>query len=153
MKHKKSILIVDDDRAILKTAKEILQIEGYYVDAVETGLEAIKKSQATFYHLALLDIKLPDMEGTELLNKMHRTTPKMIKIMITGFPSLDNAVEALNQGADAYLLKPVKPEELLKTVEEKLKEQEDAEKMSEENVKEWIQTKVQKLMANKDADI
>ena len=153
MKHKKSILIVDDDRAILKTAKEILQLEGYYVDAVETGLEAIKKSQATFYHLALLDIKLPDMEGTELLNKMHRTTPKMMKIMITGFPSLDNAVEALNQGADAYLLKPVKPEELLKTVKEKLKDQEDAEKMSEENVKEWIQTKVQKLMANKDADI
>jgi len=153
MNHKKSILIVDDDRAILNTAKEILQLEGYDVDVVETGLEAIKKTQTTFYHLALLDIKLPDMEGTELLNKMHRTTPKMMKIMITGFPSLDNAVDALNQGADAYLLKPVKPEELLKTVEEKLKEQEDAEKMSEENVKEWIQTKVQRLMANKDADI
>jgi DNA-binding NtrC family response regulator len=153
MNHKKSILIVDDDRAILNTAKEILQLEGYYVDVVETGLEAIKKTQATFYHLALLDIKLPDMEGTELLNKMHRTTPKMMKIMITGFPSLDNAVEALNQGADAYLLKPVKPEELLKTVEEKLKEQEEVEKMSEENVKEWIQTKVQRLMANKDAEI
>ena len=153
MNRKKSILIVDDDRAILNTAKEILQLEGYDVDVVETGLEAIKKTQTTFYHLALLDIKLPDMEGTELLNKMHRTTPKMMKIMITGFPSLDNAVDALNQGADAYLLKPVKPEELLKTVEEKLKEQEDAEKMSEENVKEWIQTKVQRLMANKDADI
>jgi DNA-binding NtrC family response regulator len=153
MNHKKSILIVDDDRAILNTAKEILQLEGYDVDVVETGLEAIKKTQTTFYHLALLDIKLPDMEGTELLNKMHRTTPKMMKIMITGFPSLDNAVDALNQGADAYLLKPVKPEELLKTVEEKLKEQEDAEKMSEDNVKEWIQTKVQRLMANKDADI
>ena len=153
MNHKKSILIVDDDRAILNTAKDILQLEGYDVDVVETGLEAIKKTQTTFYHLALLDIKLPDMEGTELLNKMHRTTPKMMKIMITGFPSLDNAVDALNQGADAYLLKPVKPEALLKTVEEKLKEQEDAEKMSEENVKEWIQTKVQRLMANKDADI
>ena len=153
MKDKKSILIVDDDRAILKTAKEILQLEGYCVDAAETGLEAIKKSQAAFYHLALLDIKLPDMEGTELLTKMHKTTPEMMKVMITGFPSLDNAVEALNQGADAYLLKPVKPEELLKIVREKLREQEEAEKMSEENVKEWIQTKVQKLMANKDAEI
>ncbi len=153
MNRKKSILIVDDDRAILNTAKEILQLEGYDVDAVETGLEAIKKTQAAFYHLALLDIKLPDMEGTELLNKMHRTTPKMMKIMITGFPSLDNAVEALNQGADAYLLKPVNPEELLQTVAEKLKEQEDAETMSEENVKEWIQTKVQRLMANNDAEI
>ncbi len=153
MNRKKSILIVDDDRAILNTAKEILQLEGYDVDAVETGLEAIKRTQAAFYHLALLDIKLPDMEGTELLNKMHRTTPKMMKIMITGFPSLDNAVEALNQGADAYLLKPVNPEELLQTVAEKLKEQEDAETMSEENVKEWIQTKVQRLMANNDAEI
>jgi DNA-binding NtrC family response regulator len=150
---KKSILIVDDDIAILKYATHILQLEGYDVDAAETGFEAIEKSNARFYNLALLDIKLPDMEGTELLTKMHRTTPSMMKIMVTGFPSLNNAVEALNLGADAYLLKPVELEELLKVVKEKLKEQEEVEKMSEERVADWIKTRVQKLMATNNAEL
>ena len=150
---KKSILVVDDDTAILKYATRILQSEGYDVDAAETGFEAIEKSNTHFYNLALLDIKLPDMEGTELLTKMHRTTPSMMKIMVTGFPSLENAVEALNMGADAYLLKPVKLDELLKVVKEKLQEQEDAEKMSEERVADWIKTRVQKLMANNNAEL
>ena len=154
MEHmKKSILIVDDDRAILKNAKDVLRLEGYCVDMAETGKEAIEKSSAQFYNLVLLDIKLPDMEGTELLTKMHRTTPKMMKIMITGYPSLKNAVEALNLGADAYLMKPIDPEELLKVVEEKLKEQEEAEEMSKEKIKEWIETRVQKLRANDNAKL
>lgn len=144
---KKSILIVDDDGAILKNAKDVLQLEGYYVDTVETGMEAIEKSKTNFYNLVLLDIKLPDMEGTELLTKMHRTVPKMMKIMITGYPSLENTVEALNLGADAYLLKPVNPEMLLKVVEEKLKEQEETDNMSKERVNEWIKNRVQKLKA------
>jgi YesN/AraC family two-component response regulator len=93
------------------------------------------------------------MEGTELLTKMHRTTPSMMKIMVTGFPSLNNAVEALNMGADAYLLKPVELEELLKVVKEKLKEQEEVEKMSEERVADWIKTRVQKLMATNNAEL
>jgi DNA-binding NtrC family response regulator len=150
---KKSILVVDDDTAILKYAKDILQLEGYDVDVAETGFNAIEKSNAHFYNLALLDIKLPDMEGTELLTKMHRTTPTMMKIMVTGFPSLENAVEALNMGADAYLLKPVELEELLKVVKEKLKEQEEVEKMSDERVADWIKTRVQKLMANNNAEL
>ena len=148
---KKRILIVDDDRAILKNAKDILLLGGYCVDAVETGQEAIEKSKAQFYNLTLLDIKLPDMEGTQLLAKMHRTTPKMIKIMITGYPLLDNAVEALNLGADAYLMKPIDPEKLLQIVEEKLKEQEEAEEINKERVVKWIKTRVQKLKANDNA--
>ena len=150
---KKSILIVDDDITILKYATHILQLEGYDVEVAETGFEAIEKSNAHFYNLALLDIKLPDMEGTKLLTKMHRTTPSMMKIMVTGFPSLNNAVEALNMGADAYLLKPVELEKLLRVVKEKLKEQEEVEKMSEERVADWIKTRVQKLMATNNAEL
>ena len=148
---KKSILVVDDDKAILKYAKGILQLEGYDVDVAETGFDALEKSNNRFYNLALLDIMLPDIQGTELLTKMHRTTPKMMKIMVTGFPSFDNAVEALNMGADAYLLKPVELEELLSVVKEKLYEQEEAEKMSEEQVADWINFRIQKLKANDDA--
>ena len=139
------MLVVDDDVNILKSFKNILQLEGYNVDMAKTGREAIEKSAAHFYNLALLDIRLPDMEGTKLLTKMHRTTLKTMKIMVTGYPSLNNAVEALNLGADAYIIKPVNPEELLRLVKEKLKEQEEAERMSEEKVAEWIRTRARKL--------
>ena len=142
---KKSILIVEDDKAIIKSLKEILQSEGYSVDTAETGREAIQKSKAQFYNLVLLDIKLPDMEGTKLLVTMHETSPIMVKIMITGYPSLENAVEALNMGADAYILKPVNPEKLLALIEEKLKKQSQAEKMTEEKVVDWVKTRASKI--------
>lgn len=142
---KKSILIVDDDRTILRSLREILEFEGYSVETVQTGQEAIEKSKTEFYNLALLDIKLPDMEGTKLLEAMHETSPRMVKIMVTGYPALQNAVEALNMGADAYLMKPVHPQRMLKVVEEKLKEQEEAKSMTEEKVAQWIETRVKKL--------
>jgi len=142
---KKSILIVDDDRTILKSLREILESEGYSVETVETGKEAIEKTKTQFYNLALLDIKLPDIEGTKLLKAMCETSPKMVKIMVTGYPALENAVEALNMGADAYLMKPVTPEKMLKVVEKKLKEQEEAKSMTEEKVAQWIETRVKKL--------
>ena len=142
---KKSILIVDDDRTILRSLREILEFEGYSVETVQTGQEAIEKSKTEFYNLALLDIKLPDMEGTKLLEAMHETSPRMVKIMVTGYPALQNAVESLNMGADAYLMKPVHPQRMLKVVEEKLKEQEEAKSMTEEKVAKWIETRVKKL--------
>jgi DNA-binding NtrC family response regulator len=142
---KKSVLIVEDDKVIIKSLREILQSEGYSVDTAETGREAIEKSEIQFYNLALLDIRLPDMEGTKLLTTMHETLPKMVKIMITGYPSLENAAEALNQGADAYIIKPVKPEKLLGLIEEKLRKQSQAEKITEEKVVDWVKTRASKI--------
>ena len=142
---KKSILIVDDDKAILESLKTILVLEGYSVDTAETGREAIEKSKEKSFNLTLLDIRLPDMEGTSLLTAMHQTTPRMMKIMVTGYPTLENAVESVNQRADAYLIKPVKREKLLKVIADKLEEQEEAVKMGEEKVAEWIETRATKL--------
>jgi len=142
---KASILIVDDERAILQTLKAILESKGYITDTAETGGEAIEKSKSKFFNLALLDIRLPDMEGTKLLTEMKDTHPTMVKIMITGHASMENAVESLNLGADAYLMKPVKPEELLKTIEEKLKAQEIAEKMTQQAVTHWIETRAKRM--------
>jgi len=144
-KDRPSILIVEDDPNIRETLKTILQKKGYNTDTAKNGKEAIQKSEAQFFNLALLDIKLPDIEGTKLLTTMHKTIPRMIKIIITGYPSLENAVKALNQGADAYIIKPVKPERLLALIEEKLKEQRQAEKMTQEKMTEWIKTRVRKL--------
>jgi len=141
----RAILIVDDDEIIRETLKDLLESKGYTVETVETGKEALEKSKSRSFNLALLDIKLPDMEGTELLRKMHGLTPRTMKIMITAYGTLKNAMDSLNFGADAYLLKPINQEQLLKTVEEKLREQYATEAMSEEEVAEWIQTRMQKL--------
>jgi len=143
--NKPRILIVEDDANIRETISTILQQKGYITDTAKNGQEAIQKSKEKFFNLTLLDIKLPDMEGTKLLTTMHETSPKMVKIMVTGYPSLENAVEALNQGADTYIIKPVKPEKLLALIEEKLKKQSQAEKMTEEKVTEWIKTRARKL--------
>lgn len=120
-KSKKSILVVDDDKSILRTLTRILQKAGYDVDGAETGMEAAAKAEKRCYDLALVDVRLPDMDGTDLLADMKETLRSTVKIMITGFPSLETGVKALDGGADAYLVKPVRPEELLMLIEEKLK--------------------------------
>lgn len=146
---KPRILVVDDDLDILQSLKEILETKGYNVEVAENAQKGLEMARKKFFNLAILDIKLPDMEGTELLAKIHKEKPEMMKVMLTGYPSLDNAVQALNLGADAYLMKPVNPEELLRVVEEKLKEQSEAESMTEEKVAEWIEKRIQKLEQQK----
>lgn len=123
---KKRILVIDDDKSILRTFTRILQKSGYEIDVAETGKEGLEKSKSKSYDLALIDIRLPDMDGTDLLMKLQQTMSHAIKIMITGFPSLETGVKALDEGADAYLVKPVKPEELLALIEEKFKAKEAA---------------------------
>jgi len=108
------LLIVDDDENIRKVLTTILEEEGYKVESVDTARKAIERVKRKFYNLALIDIRLPDMEGIELLTKMRNTTPKMRKIIITGYPTLQNAVEAVNRGADAYIMKPFEMEKVSK---------------------------------------
>jgi len=139
------ILVVEDNESIRKVLEAILEEEGYVVDTAENGKEAIRKSNAKFYNLALIDIRLPDMEGTKLLTAMKETTPKMVKIMITGYPSLQNAIEAVNKGADAYILKPFDMDNVLNKIREHLKKQQEAKKYSQEKVKEFIETRVKEL--------
>lgn len=127
---KKTILVVDDDKSILRTFTRILQKSGYEIDVAETGKEAVEKAENHRYDFALVDIRLPDMDGTDLLAKLKRQLQSTVKIMITGFPSLETGVKALDEGADAYLVKPVKPQELLMLLEEKLKNREEPAEVS-----------------------
>jgi len=143
------ILVVDDDESIRKTLAAILEEEGYVVDTAENGKDAIKKSNQRFYNLALIDIRLPDMAGTELLTSMKETTPKMVKIIITGYPSLQTAVEAVNKGADAYILKPFKMSNVLDMIEKHLRKQQEEKKYSEEKVTEFIETRAKELEEEK----
>mgnify|MGYP005852512897 CR=1 FL=1 len=150
--HKRArILVIDDDESIRKVLATILEEKGFIVDTAKDGKEAIKKSKEKFYNLALMDIRLPDTNGTKLLTKIRDTTPKMRKIIITGYPSLQNVVEALNKGADAYITKPFDMDKVLKTIEEQLKKQEEEKKYCQEKVTEFIETRVKELEEEKTA--
>ena len=109
------------------------------------GREAIKKSESTAYNVALIDIRLPDMEGTELLTSMKDTVPKVRKIIITGYPSMQNAIDAVNRNADAYLVKPVDVDKLLELVRRQLKLQEAEKKYNQQKVAEFIETRAKEI--------
>jgi len=116
------ILIVDDDADIRKVLSSILSEEGYIVATVENGKQALKATESELFDLALIDVELPGMKGTELLHKLKEKQPRMVKIIVTGYPSFDNAMRAVNEGADGYILKPFEAKKLLKTVRKHLDE-------------------------------
>lgn len=145
MEKKGTVLVVDDDPSIRKVLAAILEEKGYNVETVETGQKAIRKSESAFYNVALIDIRLPDMEGIELLTKMRHTVPEMAKIMITGYPSLQNAVAALNRGADAFIIKPLNIDNTLVVIENLLQRQRESLKMTQEKIAEYIETRAKQL--------
>jgi DNA-binding NtrC family response regulator len=139
------ILAIDDDESILKTISMTLEHAGYVVHTAENGKEAIEKTAANFYNLALIDIRLPDMEGTELLTAMKETTPRMVKIILTGYPALQNAVKAINKGVDAYLIKPVNTDELLKVIKEHIDKQKHEREYGQQRMTEFVETRLREL--------
>lgn len=111
-----NILIVDDDTGVRDMLSSVLNDEGYSVEAVENGKKAIKACEKSPFDVALIDIELPDTKGTELLNRLKKMQPKMIRIIITGHPSIENAMKAVNERADGYVLKPFEVTELLEMI-------------------------------------
>jgi DNA-binding NtrC family response regulator len=139
------ILVVDDDESIRTVLTVVLEEKGYTVDTAGSGNEGIERTKTSFYNLALVDIRLPDMEGTQVLAKMNETAPEIRKIIITGYPSVQNAIDALNKGAHAYIMKPFDMDNVLRTIEEQLKKQEEEKKYGKEKVTEFIETRVKEL--------
>jgi DNA-binding NtrC family response regulator len=128
-----SILVVDDDADVRKSLSSILSKEGYSVETVENGKQATRISEKSRFDIALIDIKLPDMEGTELLHRLKENQPHMVKIVITGFPTLENAMETVNEGADGYILKPFDTEKLLEMIRKHLKRE------TAEHISNWME--------------
>jgi DNA-binding NtrC family response regulator len=139
------IIVIDDEESVRKSLKAVLEDKGYVVDTAENGQEAIMKCKTKFYNLALIDIRLPDMDGVKLLSAIGEGTPRMVKIIITGYPSLDSAIDAVNKGADGYVVKPFTMPKLLHTIQEHLQEQRETKKYSEEKVKEYIESRAMEL--------
>jgi len=147
------ILVVDDDDMILESLVSILESEGYIASTARTGKEAIAKTEKEFFNAMLIDIHLPDMTGIEVLSRIKETTPKMKKLILTGFPETHTAIDAVNKNADAYLVKPFDPEILLDLIEQNLNQQEKELKYTQEKVLDYIKTRVRHLDEAENAEI
>jgi len=140
-----AILIIDDDKEICKTLKSILESNGYKVDVAYTAAEGRNRCDKKFYDAVLIDIKLPDAEGVDFISKLSLRNPSMVKIIITGYPSMLNATEALNKGVDAYLVKPFEPGDLVVTVKKTLKESSERLRVVQNRVLAHLSESIKKL--------
>jgi DNA-binding response OmpR family regulator len=110
------ILVVDDEKTARMSLADILRIEGYNVTTAESGVEAVKEFSENSYDLMLLDIKMPGMDGVEVMQKAIEITPDTLIILLTAHGSMESAIAALRKGAHDYLIKPSSPQEILSSV-------------------------------------
>lgn len=123
------ILVVDDKKGFLDSMRLILG-ERFQVDTAQSGREAIERISEKRYDVAVIDIVLPDLLGTDLLDRIKKLSPFTEVIMITGYPSIPTARYSLKRGAFDYLERPISDEKLIKRIEEALRRRE--EKLREE---------------------
>jgi signal transduction histidine kinase/DNA-binding response OmpR family regulator len=121
--HRPRILIVEDDEGTRRTLALILERKGYEVVTAVTIQDALDWADRTWFNVGLLDIRLPDGKGVELLKPLQERHPDMESIMVTGYASTETAIQALNQGATAYITKPLNVDELLAEVRKILEKQ------------------------------
>jgi len=110
------ILVIDDERSIRSTLKEILGFEGYSVDMAENGIVGLDMIKAKDYDIVLCDIKMPEMDGMEVLKKIMELKPETTVVMISGHGNIDTAVEAIKLGAYDFIVKPLDLNRLLITI-------------------------------------
>ncbi len=111
-----NILVVDDERSIRNTLKEVLEYENHKVDLAIDGIEALEIITKSKYDIILCDIKMPKMDGIEVLEKVHEMSPDATIIMISGHGNIDTAVEAIKKGAFDFIEKPLDLNRLLITI-------------------------------------
>jgi len=116
----KKILVIDDEPIVRLSCEKILSIEGYEVKSVPSGKEGFELLEKESFNLVLLDLKMPDMDGVEVLKKIKSAWPETIVIMITGYSTVETAVKTLKLGALNYIEKPFTPDALIEGVREAL---------------------------------
>jgi len=116
MRAQPKVLVVDDEESVVVTIKAILQLDGYDVATTTSGVRARSMVRDTEYDLVLSDLRLEDGDGLDVLKAVRECHPDTITIMLTGYASLESAIQALRAGAYDYLVKPSEVEELRSTV-------------------------------------
>lgn len=144
---KPKILIVDDEEPIRHSLGEILRLEGYEIVTAENGETAIQAVQQESFDLILLDIRMPGMDGMEVLKTVNRLAPDTRVVLLTAHGSLESAIEALRQGAHDYILKPATTRTILSSLERGLARR--SEQHRKKLLIEQLETSVQRL---KDAE-
>src|SRR3982751_689701 len=117
------ILLVDDDPIILDALSRFLRREGYTVETAADGAQAIEMLAAAPFALVLTDVNMPRANGLEVLRAVRQNHPDVVVIVITGYGTIENAVEAIKMGACDYLTKPVIDDDIRVAVEKAVKQQ------------------------------
>src|SRR5213082_3492475 len=117
------VLIIDDERPVLMTLEALLKRHGYHVDTAPTAAQGLKLLKSNLPTLVLLDLRLPDADGLEMLDRIKTELPKAQVVILTAHDSLHNAIESIKRGAYHFISKPYAPEELLSLVEKALENQ------------------------------
>jgi signal transduction histidine kinase/DNA-binding response OmpR family regulator len=126
-----SILIADDEPDVLDLCQRILTAEGYRVEPVQTGYEAVERIRHESFDLLLTDIKMPGMNGLETAQAVKETNPEIICVIMTGYSTMDTAIEALKLGVDDFVLKPFAPEDLSMSIAKAL----EKDRLYKENIR------------------
>lgn len=116
--NKPKVLIVDDEKGLRIGAQRLLELEGYEVTTAENGTEGIKFGTETEFDLAVIDLKMPDIDGLEVLQTIRKKFPNTVCFIATAYASYETAVEATRLGAHSYIPKPFSPEELISNLKE-----------------------------------
>ena len=124
-----TIIVVEDEVSVRATLCGILEDAGYRVTELGRGAETLEAIRKSAFDVIITDIRLPDVGGMEILELAKEINPDAAVIMMTGYASVETAVDAVNQGAYAYFIKPVNPEELKTTIANALRQQ----RLSQEN--------------------
>lgn len=111
------VLIVDDEKGLRVGVKRLLEDEGYEVDTAENGTKGIELGTSREYDLAVIDLKMPDIEGLEALKKIKEVKPNTVCFIATAYASYDTAIDATRLGAFGYIPKPFTPDELISQLE------------------------------------
>lgn len=135
------MLVIDDDSVVLESCWKIFTEEGYDVVTTNSAKEGLQLTSDSKFDVILCDWKMPEFDGMDVVEEIDRCSPDSTVVMISGFPSVDRATEAMKRGAMDYLAKPFTPEEIVKTVQKAMKNKLAAEKKSlgriEKIMKSW----------------
>lgn len=118
------VLVIDDEAIVRVSCERVLTPEGYDVVVTSRGDEAIELLERESFDIVLTDLKMPDMDGLEVLRTIKQRWPDIQVIIITGYGTISTAVQAIKLGAYEYIEKPFTPEDILKVVREALKDRE-----------------------------